>query len=97
MTDTARRATVETVGTRTMNGPLLPGWNESAPQTKQSKTINDVEAQDPVSVQTGGPAETFGQQPITPAAIENQWAIAAQPGLKIGITQRWTFNLQRLY
>jgi Peptidase family C25 len=74
-------------GTRTMNGPLLPVWNESAPQAKQSKTINDVEAQDPVSVQTGGPAETFGQQPITPAAIENQWAIVAQPGLKIGITQ----------
>ena len=74
-------------GTHTLAGPFTPVWDESVSQTQQSRTISDIAAQAQMSAQTGGPAGTFGQAAVAPAAIEDQWAIAAQPGLKIGVRQ----------
>ncbi len=74
-------------GTHTLAGPFTPVWDESVSQTQQSKTISDVAAQAQMPAQTGGPAGTLGQAAIATGAIEDQWAIVAQPGLKIGVRQ----------
>src|SRR5882762_1143320 len=74
-------------GAHTLAGPFTPVWNESVSQAQQSRTISDVAAQAPVSAQTGGPAGTIDQAAVAPAAIEDEWAIVAQPGLKIGVKQ----------
>jgi hypothetical protein len=74
-------------GEHTMAGPFTPVWDEGVSQTQQSRTISDVAAQAPPATQSGGPAGTFDQAEVAPAAIEDQWAIAAQPGLKIGVRQ----------
>jgi hypothetical protein len=71
----------------TLAGPFTPVWDESVPQTQQSRTISDVVAPTQMSAQSGGPAGTLDQTAVAPAAIEDQWAIAAQPGLKIGVSQ----------
>lgn len=74
-------------GAHTLTGPLAPVWDDRVSATEQSRTISDVDSQAQVSAQTGGPAGTFAQATIAPAAIEDQWTIAAQPGLKIGVKQ----------
>jgi hypothetical protein len=58
------------------------------PKLNSPGRFSDVAAQAPVSAQTGGPAGTLDRVTVAPAAIEDQWAIVAQPGLKIGVKQR---------
>ncbi|MDX6528340.1 MAG: hypothetical protein QOH41_630 [Blastocatellia bacterium] len=75
-------------GTHTVNGPFIPVWNESLSKSQQAKLISEVAAaQAAATTQTGGPAGVFEKPPIAPAAIQDQWAIAAQAGLKIGVKQ----------
>ena len=75
-------------GTHTVNGPFIPVWNESLSKSLQAKMISEVAAtQAAATTQTGGPAGVFEKVPIAPAAIQDQWAIVAQAGLKIGVKQ----------
>ena len=75
-------------GAKTLNGPFAPVWNESLPKSQQAKTISDVAAaQALAATQMGGPAGAFEKPALVPAAIQDQWAIVAQPGLKIGVKQ----------
>jgi len=74
-------------GARTVTGPFAPVWNPSVPKAQQAKLLSEVAARTSMAAQTGGPAGAFS--PAVPAAadIQAQWAIAAQPGLKIGVKQ----------
>ena len=74
-------------GAHTINGPFSPVWKASVPKAQQAKLLSEVAAQASSAAQTGGPAGAFS--PAVPAAadIQTQWAIAAQPGLKIGVKQ----------
>jgi hypothetical protein len=75
-------------GTHTVNGPFIPVWNESLSKSEQAKMISEVAAtQASATTQTGGPAGMFEKAPIAPATIQDQWAIVAQAGLKIGVKQ----------
>src|ERR1700704_625065 len=79
---------IDLKGTRTLNGPFGPVWNDSLPKSQQAKTLSEVAAaQASANTQTGGPPGTFEKPPSVPAAIQDQWAIAAQTGLKIGVKQ----------
>lgn len=72
-------------GKRTTIGPLTPIWNGDLTRvTPQAKLASEVEGQ-AASAQRGGPAGSFEPPALDPAAIQDQWAIAAQPGLKIGV------------
>jgi hypothetical protein len=79
---------IDLKGAKTLNGPFAPVWNESLPKSQQAKTISEVAATQAATVaQTGGPAGIFERPAIAPEAIQDQWAIAAQPGVKIGVKQ----------
>src|SRR2546422_3532265 len=79
---------VDLSGVTTVNGPFTPVWSEAISNTvQQAKLLSEVAAQAPMTAQTGGPAGTSSQAPPTLAPIADQWAIAAQPGLKIGVRQ----------
>src|ERR1700738_1693378 len=75
-------------GTNTLAGPFTPVWSESLPKSQQARTVAEVAAQaSAMMVQTGGAAGTLEKPALVPAAIQDQWAIVAQPGLKIGVKQ----------
>jgi len=79
---------VDLSGVTTLNGPFRPVWSGALQQTtNQAKLLSEVAAQAPTVVQMGGPAGTFSQTSATFAPIQDQWAIVAQPGLKIGVKQ----------
>ncbi|MDX6557213.1 MAG: hypothetical protein QOF72_262, partial [Blastocatellia bacterium] len=79
---------VDLKDTHTINGPFIPVWNESLPKSQRAKMISEVAAtQAAATNQSGGPAGTFEKEAIAPAAIQDQWAIVAQAGLKIGVKQ----------
>jgi hypothetical protein len=79
---------IDLKGGRTLVGPLAPLWSESLPKSQQAKTISEVSAaQASATTQIGGPTGTLDRPAVSPAAIQDQWAIAAQPGLKIGVKQ----------
>ncbi len=79
---------IDLTGAKTLNGPFGPVWNESLPKSQPAKTISEVAAaQTSATTQMGGPAGTFEKATSAPAAIQDQWAIAAQSGLKIGVKQ----------
>lgn len=79
---------IDLKGVKTVNGPFAPVWNDSLPKSQQAKTVSEVAAtQAKTLVQTGGPAGIFDRRAVTPEAIQDQWAIAAQPGVKIGVKQ----------
>jgi hypothetical protein len=77
---------VDFSGLTTLNGPFAPAWSSTILKSGQrSQMLAEVAAQAPVAIQTGGPAGTLGQVAQALGSIQDQWAIAAQPGLKIGI------------
>ena len=79
---------IDLKGARTLQGPFAPVWNENLPKTQQAKTISEVaETRAKTPDQTGGPAGIFDMPAVTPEAIQDQWAIAAQTGVKIGVKQ----------
>jgi len=79
---------IDLKGAKTLNGPFDPVWNDSLPRSQQAKMISDVAAAQAVATsQMGGPAGTFEKAAAVPDAIQDQWAIAAQAGLKIGVKQ----------
>ena len=78
---------IDLSGTNTLAGPFTPVWNESLPKSQQARTVAEVAAQASAMAQTGGPTGTLEQPALVPAAIQDQWAIVAQPGLKIGVKQ----------
>jgi hypothetical protein len=79
---------IDLKGAKTLNGPFGPDWNESLPKSQQAKTVSEVAAaQASATTQIGGPAGTLDRPASVPAAIQDQWTIAAQSGLKIGVRQ----------
>ena len=74
-------------GAQTLAGPFTPVWNESLPKSQQATMISQATTQPSAMTQAGGPAGVFERSPSVPAAIQDQWAISAQPGLKIGVKQ----------
>lgn len=79
---------IELKGAKTLQGPFVPVWDKSLPESQQAKTISDVAATQAQTVaQAGGPAGIFDRPAVTPDAIQDQWAIAAQPAVKIGVKQ----------
>jgi hypothetical protein len=78
-------------GASTINGPFAPVWSEAILKTtQQAKLLTEVAEQAPPATQTGGPSGSL--DPATPllGPIADQWVIAAQPGLKIGVkTDGW--------
>lgn len=81
-------------GAKTLNGPFTPVWNESLPKSQQARTISEVAAtQASATTQMGGPAGAFENPALVPAAIQDQWAIVAQAGLKIGVKQNGWYRV----
>jgi hypothetical protein len=79
---------IDLKGAKTLQGPFVPVWDASLTKSQQAKTISEVAAlQANTAAQTGGPAGIFDRAAVTPEAIQDQWAIAAQPGVKIGVKQ----------
>jgi hypothetical protein len=78
---------IDLKGPKTLNGPFAPVWNETLPKSQQTKTISEVTAKQAATAQTGGSAGIFERPAIAPGAIQDWWAIAAQPGIKIGVRQ----------
>jgi hypothetical protein len=74
-------------GEHTVTGPYSPVWNANPPKAQQAKLLSEVAAQASSTTQIGGPAGAFSPAVPTVADIQAQWAIAAQPGLKIGVRQ----------
>ena len=74
-------------------GPFTSVWSANLPQTRQAELITEVAAQANVSAQAEGPAGIFDRVASTPATIQDQWVIAAQPGLKIGIKQNGWYRV----
>ncbi|HMJ24812.1 MAG TPA: hypothetical protein VK475_03255, partial [Pyrinomonadaceae bacterium] len=75
-------------GTRTLAGPFKPVWNDSLSKSEQAGMISAAAAtQGSAANQEGGPTGTFEKTGLSPAAIQDQWVIAAQAGLKIGVKQ----------
>ena len=80
-------------GTHTVTGPFPPVWNPNAPKAQQAKLLSEVAAQTSFAAQAGGPAGAFALATPTVADIQAQWAIAAQPGLKIGVRQNGWYRV----
>ncbi len=79
---------IDLKGAKTVLGPFAPLWNDSLPKSQQARTISEVAAaQASGTSQTGGPAGAFEKLALVPAAIQDQWGIVAQAGLKIGVKQ----------
>jgi hypothetical protein len=79
---------VDLSGAKKLLGPFAPVWNENLPKSQQAKTLAEVAAAQAFeTAQEGGPAGAFETPALAPAAIQDQWAIAAQAGLKIGVKQ----------
>jgi hypothetical protein len=76
-------------------GPFTSVWSASLPKTRQAELISEVAAHTNVSAQAEGPAGIFDRVASTPATIQDQWAIAAQPGLKIGIKQNGWYRISQ--
>src|SRR5262249_10874869 len=74
-----------------LSGPFSPVREPGANRFQSAAVIDDPASQP--SAQTEGPASGFGIDLIPPGVVEDQWAIAAQPGLKIGITQDGWYRL----
>ncbi len=74
-------------GTNTLGGPFTPVWNESLVKTEPAKTISGIVAARTETAQTGGPAGIFERPAVAPATIQDQWSIAGQAALKIGVKQ----------
>jgi Peptidase family C25 len=72
-------------GDANLLGPFEPVWSSTFPRYQQASLLGDVVAQADASSQTGGPSGTLDQPAPIPASIQDQWLIAAQPALKIGI------------
>jgi hypothetical protein len=85
---------VDLSGAKTVLGPFAPVWNETLPKSQQAKTASEVAAaQASENTQEGGPAGVFDKPELAPAAIQDQWAIAAQAGLKIGVKQNGWYRV----
>jgi hypothetical protein len=79
---------IDLKGAKTLSRPFAPLWSDSLPKSQQAKTISEVSAaQALATTQMGGPTGTLDKPAVAPAAIQDQWTIAAQPGLKIGVKQ----------
>ena len=74
-------------------GPFTSIWSVNLPKIRQAKLITEVAAPANVSAEAEGPAGVFDRAAPTPANIQDQWAIAAQPGLKIGIKQNGWYRV----
>ena len=79
---------IDLEGAKTLQGPFVPVWDEGVTKSQQAKTISEVATMQAQAVaQTGAPAGIFDRPVVTPEAIQDQWAIAAQSGVKIGVKQ----------
>jgi hypothetical protein len=74
-------------GTKEVFGPFSVAAGTAVTKTETSPTLSSVSQSSGNTVQTEGAAVNFGRDPISPAAIEDQWQIAAQPAVKIGVKQ----------
>ena len=81
------------VGQTNLIGPFTPVWSATLPKTQTAKLISEVAAQANDSAQAEGPAGSLDHTEQTLAAIQDQWAIAAQPGLKIGVKQNGWYRV----
>jgi len=80
-------------GQTNLIGPFIPGWSITLPKTRPAKLISEIAAQANDSAQAEGPAGSLDHTEQTPAAVQDQWAIAAQPGLKIGVKQNGWYRV----
>ena len=80
-------------GQANLIGPFTPVWSATLPKTRPAKLISEIAAQANDSAQAEGPAGSLDHTEQTPAAIQDQWAIAAQPGLKIGVKQNGWYRV----
>jgi hypothetical protein len=74
-------------GQTNLTGPFTPVWQQNLPKIQLAKLVSEVVPATNLSAQVEAPAGTFDRPLPIPAAVQDQWAIAAQPGLKIGIRQ----------
>lgn len=84
---------VDLTGARVLNGPFTPVWSGAILKGQQAKLLTEVSATGPLVSQTGGPAGSLAPVASLFGPIEDQWAVAAQPGLKIGVTENGWYRL----
>lgn len=88
---------VDLNGARVLNGPFTPVWSGAILKAgQQAKLLTEVSASPSLITQTGGPAGSLAPGTSLLGPIEDQWAVAAQPGLKIGVRENGWYRLTQL-